>query len=120
MAINWDILKAHYLQTNWVTQLDSLALNLMRIQVPAHSGTDESVEITSLERVNSSLSGLRPGSSWRLNLTFATELLELQRLFSQWKLSWSELWANESKRQEIAILADNGAIVETIAVMKYK
>ena len=43
MAINWDILKAHYLQVLWATQLKSLALNLTRIQLLAQSGTDELV-----------------------------------------------------------------------------
>jgi hypothetical protein len=39
------------------------------------------------------------------DMAFATDLVDLQRLLSRWKLSWSELWTNESKRQEIATLA---------------
>ncbi|MDB9524354.1 hypothetical protein PN498_00015 [Oscillatoria sp. CS-180] len=32
-------------------------------------------------------------------------MVDLQRSLSRWKLSWSETWASESKRQEIAALA---------------
>ena len=43
MAINWDILKAHYLRANRTTQLDCLALNLTWIRILANSGADESI-----------------------------------------------------------------------------
>jgi hypothetical protein len=41
MAINWETLKSHYLQNNQANQLDSLALNLTRLQTFAQSGADE-------------------------------------------------------------------------------
>lgn len=105
MAINWDILKAQYLQANRATQLDSLALNLTRIQLLARSGTDESVAQHLVRESQFFIEWAVPSIDLETDVTFATELVDLQRLLSRWKLSWSELWANESRRQEIATLA---------------
>lgn len=45
-----------------------------------------------------------PGINLETDMGFATDLVDLQRLLSRWKLGWSELWAND-KRQEMATLA---------------
>jgi len=105
MAMNWDILKAHYLQGNRATQLDSLALNLARIQLLAWSGTDESVAQRLVRENQFFIEWTVPSINLETDMPFATELLDLQRLLSCWKLSWSDLWANEKNRQEIAALA---------------
>jgi hypothetical protein len=39
------------------------------------------------------------------DMAFATDLVDLQRLLSRWKLSGSDIWISEKKRQEIAHLA---------------
>lgn len=105
MAINWDILKTQYLQANRATQLDSLALNLTRIQLLAKSGTDESVAQHLVKESQFFIEWAVPSIDLETDVTFATELVDLQRSLSRWKWSWSELWASESKRQEIAALA---------------
>jgi hypothetical protein len=105
MAINWEILKTQYLQANRATQLDSLALNLTRIQLLAKSGTDESVAQHLVRESQFFIEWAVPSIDLETDVTFATELVDLQRLLSRWKLSWSELWGSESKRQEIARLA---------------
>ncbi|NEQ44943.1 MAG: hypothetical protein F6K00_15820 [Leptolyngbya sp. SIOISBB] len=105
MAINWDILKTQYRQANRATQLDSLALNLTRIQLLARSGTDEPVAQHLVRESQFFIEWAVPSIDLETDVTFATELVDLQRLLSRWKLSWSELWASESKRQEIAMLA---------------
>lgn len=105
MAINWDILKAQYLQANRAAQLNSLALNLTRIQLLARSGTDESIAQHLVRESQFFIEWAIPSIDLETNATFATELVDLQRLLSLWKLSWSELWASESKRREIATLA---------------
>lgn len=105
MAINWDILKARYLQADRVTQLDSLVLNLTRIQVLVGSGTDELVAQHLIRESQFFIEWTVPDVNLETHLDFATELLDLQRLLSRWKLSWSDLWANENERQEIAALA---------------
>ena len=43
MGVNWDILKKRFLQADQTAQLESLALNLTRIQFFADSVTGESV-----------------------------------------------------------------------------
>ncbi len=105
MAIDWDILKAQYLQANQETQLDSLVLNLTRIQLLARSGTDESVAHHLVRESQFFIEWAVPRIDLETDVTFATELVDLQRLLSRWKLNWSELWVSEPKRQEIATLA---------------
>ena len=105
MAINWDILKAHYLRANRATQLDSLALNLTRIQILANSGADESIAQHLIRESQFFIEWTVPSIDLETDLTFATELVNLQRLLSRWKLSWSDVWANENQRQEVATLA---------------
>ena len=105
MAIDWDILKAQYLQANQSTQLDSLALNLTRIQLLARSGTDESIAQHLVRESQLFIEWAVPRIDLETDVTFATELVDLQRLLSRWKLHWSELWVSEPKRKEIAILA---------------
>jgi hypothetical protein len=105
MAINWDILKAQYLQANRATQLDSLALNLTRIQLLARSGTDESVAQHLVRESQFFIEWAVLGINLETDIAFASDLVDLQRLLSRWKLGWAELWANEAKRQEMAALA---------------
>lgn len=105
MAINWDILKTRYLQANRAAQLDSLALNLTRIQLLAGSGTDESVAQHLVRESQFFIEWTVPSINLETDVSFATELLDLQRLLSRWKLGWSDLWSSETERQEIATLA---------------
>jgi hypothetical protein len=105
MAINWDILKTQYLQANRTTQLDSLALNLTRIHLLARSGSDESVAQHLVRESQFFIEWAVPNIDLETEIAFATELVDLQRLLSRWKLGWSELWANETQRQEVATLA---------------
>ncbi len=46
-----------------------------------------------------------PGISLEDEITLATELLDLQRLLSHWKLDWPELRGSELERQKIAAAA---------------
>ncbi|ASC69194.1 uncharacterized protein XM38_001200 [Halomicronema hongdechloris C2206] len=108
--MNWDILKTQYLQANRATQLDSLALNLTRIQLLAKSGTDESVAQHLVRESQFFIEWAVPSIDLDSDIAFATELVDLQRLLSRWKLSWSELWGSESQRQEIARLAQQWCV----------
>ena len=40
------------------------------------------------------------------SLTLATELVELQRQLSRWKLHWSKLWLSPDDRLQIAKFAE--------------
>jgi hypothetical protein len=105
MAINWDILKSHYLQGNQSAQLESLALNLIRIQTLAHNGTDEQIAQHLIRESQFFIEWIVLNLNLDTDLSLATELVDLQRLLSRWKLSWPEIWADESERQAIAALA---------------
>lgn len=105
MTINWDILKAQYLQADPAAQLDSLALNLARIHLLAHSGTDEPVVQYLVRESQFFIEWAVPSIDLETDATFATELVDLQRLLSRWKLGWSELWAAEDQRQDMVALA---------------
>ena len=105
MAIDWDILKAQYLQANQANQMDSLALNITQIQLLARNGTDESVAQHLVRESQFFIEWAVPKIVLETDVTFATELVDLQRLLSRWKLHWPELWVSEAKRQEIATLA---------------
>jgi hypothetical protein len=105
MAINWEILKSHYLQNNQTTQLDSLALNLTRLQTLAQSGTDEQIAQHLIRESQFFIEWTVPHLNLETDIHLATQLVDLQRLLSQWKLSGSELWNNEADRQTIATLA---------------
>lgn len=105
MAVNWDILKNRYLQTSQVAQVNSLAMNLIRLQVLARSGTDELVARHLVRESQFFIEWTVPTLNLENDITFATELVELQRLLSQWKLSWSALWKSEQEREKMAEIA---------------
>ncbi|WP_017302364.1 hypothetical protein [Nodosilinea nodulosa] len=105
MAMDWDVLKAQYLRADQATQLGNLALNLTRIQICAQSGTNGPVAQHLVRETQFFIEWIVPSIDLWTNETFATELVDMQRLLSRWKLNWSELWTDESKRQEIAMLA---------------
>ena len=50
------------------------------------------------------------GINLETDIAFASDLVDLQRLLSRWKLGWAELWANEVKRQEMATLAQQWCV----------
>lgn len=105
MAIYWDILKTHYLQASQATQLNHLALNLARIYLLAESGSDEAVVQHLIRESQFFIEWAVPQMDWETEMTFSTELVDLQRLLSRWKLRWSEVWTHEQQRREISTLA---------------
>jgi hypothetical protein len=107
MAMNWDILKLYYLQGNHATQLDSLALNLTRIQTLAQSGADEHVVRHLIRESQFFIEWTVPTLNLETDMALATELVDLQRLLSRWKLNESDLWASETDRQAIASLSQH-------------
>jgi hypothetical protein len=107
MTMNWDILRLHYLQGNHATQLDSLALNLTRIQTLAQSGADEQVVQHLIRESQFFIEWTVPTLDLETDMALATELVNLQRLLSRWKLNGADLWANETERQAIASLSQH-------------
>lgn len=77
MAINWDMLKAQYLQANRATQLDSLALNLRRIQLLACSGTEEIMAQHLVRESQFFIEWAVPTIDLEADMAFATDLVDL-------------------------------------------
>ncbi len=91
MAMNWDVLETRYLRTSRTAQIDSLILNLTRLQVLASNGTDELVAQHLIRESQFFIEWTVHSLDLEKEITFATELVGLQRLLSHWKLSWAEL-----------------------------
>ncbi len=104
MAVNWDILKARYLQASQSAQMDALVLNLIRLQVLAQDGTDELVAQHLVRESQFFIEWTVPGLNLESDITFAGDLVDLQRLLSRWKLGWSELWGDEQERRNIGAI----------------
>ncbi len=105
MAQDWDILKTQYHRSSQETQLQNLALNLTRIHLFAQNGMSESVAQHLVRETQFFIEWVVPTIDLETDMALATALVDLQRLLSRWKLDWSVLWANESKRQEMAVIA---------------
>jgi hypothetical protein len=105
MAQDWDILKTQYLRSNRETQLQNLTLNLTRIHLFAQSGTKGPVAQYLVRETQFFIEWFVPGLDLATDMALATALVDLQRLLSRWKLDWSVLWAIESERQKIAMIA---------------
>lgn len=102
MAMNWEKLKARYEAASPTTQLDSIGMNLIRIQTLAESGTEEPVAHHLIRESQFFIEWTVPQLNLETEMTLATDLLSLQRLLSRWKLNWPALWSNPSERQQMA------------------
>ena len=105
MAVNWDLLKNQYLQGNRSNQLGNLALNLMRLHLLARQGSDSVFAQHLVWESQLFVEWTVPTLNLSTEIWAASELLELQRSLSRWKLNWVELWANESEREQVAVMA---------------
>lgn len=107
MAMNWEILKTRYLQSSRASQMDSLSLNLTRLQSLAASGVESSVAHHLVRESQFFIEWIVSGLNLEAEMPLATELLSLQRQLSSWKLSWPELWNSERERQKISAASQN-------------
>jgi hypothetical protein len=107
MAIEWDILKTRYLQYSPAAQIDNLALNFLRLQVLTRSGTDESAAQHLVRESQFLIEWTVPRIDLGKDMAFATELVDLQRLLSQWKSSWPELWQDGQARHKVSVAAQD-------------
>ncbi|MEL6488871.1 MAG: hypothetical protein AAFV85_00900 [Cyanobacteria bacterium J06634_6] len=85
--------------------MNSLTLNLIRLQVLAASGAEEAVAHHLVRESQFFIEWSVPSINLETDMSLATELLSLQRQLSRWKLSWSELWNSDLERQHIATTA---------------
>lgn len=102
MAVNLDSLKTQYLQHDIPTQLDRLVEHLAQIRALAQAGVEEQLAQDLIRESQFFIEWAVPSLNLDTNLELATELVELQRQLSQWKLHWSTLWFSPSDRVQIA------------------
>lgn len=102
MAVNLDSLKSQYLQNDTATQLGRLAANLTQIKALAQAGTEEQLAQDLIRESQFFIEWIVPSLDLKTELNLATELVELQRQLSRWKLYCSRLWSSSSDRLQIA------------------
>lgn len=103
MGVDWETLKHRFLEMDQSAQLNSLALNLIRIQGVASSGTGESVFEYLVRESQFFIEWIVTELDLEEDLDRAVELADLQRLLSRWKLG--DWWGDVEKRQEMTRLA---------------
>jgi hypothetical protein len=114
MEINWDTLKQCYLQTNLVAQLESIMLNLTRIQMLANSGEDGQTVRHLVRESQHLIKWTVPMLDLETDLQIATELVDLQRQLGEWKLDWERIWGNDRDLEEISASADRASLVTVV------
>ena len=105
MAINWEMLKTRYLRSEPMAQLESLVLNLTRIQTLVENQDGEEVAKHLVRESQFFIEWTVSSLDLEQNMILATDLADLQRQLSVWKLDWSECWENLQQRQQIAQLS---------------
>jgi hypothetical protein len=102
MAVNLDSLKTQYLQHDVSTLLDRLIENMTQIKALAQAGTEEQLAQDLIRESQFFIEWIVPNLKLDTNLELATELVELQRQLSCWKLHWSMLWSSPGERLQVA------------------
>jgi len=105
--MNWDRLKARYEAVATNVQIDSLGMNLVRLQTLAENGSEELVAQHLVRESQFFIEWIVPGLNLETNMSLVQELLSLQRLLSRWKLNWSQLWSSPMERQNMADVAQH-------------
>jgi hypothetical protein len=102
MAVNLDSLKTQYLQHDVSTQLGRLVENLTQIKAVAQAGTEEQRAQDLIRESQFFIEWIVPNLNLETTLELATELVELQRQLSRWKLQWATLWSNPGDRLQVS------------------
>jgi hypothetical protein len=101
MAVNLDVLKTQYLQQDISAQLSQLMENLTQIKAVAQVGKDKQIGQDLIRESQFFIEWVVTSLNLETNLELATELVELQRQLSRWKLHWSRLWSSPDERLRI-------------------
>lgn len=101
MAVNLDILKDEYLQHDTSAQLSQLAANLTQLKTLTQSGAEEQAARDLIRESQFFIEWVVPNLDLETNLTLSTELVDLQRQLSRWKLNWSALWSSPQERSQV-------------------
>jgi hypothetical protein len=102
VAVNLDILRDAYLQHDLSVQLSQLGANLNQIKTLTQTGVEEQIALDLIREGQFFIEWVVPNLNLETNLDLSTELVELQRQLSRWKLHWSALWSSPQERSQIA------------------
>jgi hypothetical protein len=102
--ISEGMLKSIYLKTDHKAQLNSLVLNLIRIQSLLREHKNEQATYYFIRESQFFIEWTVPTMNLETDIDFAVELVDLQRLLGHWKLDWPDHWDSEKKR--LAIIED--------------
>ena len=95
---DWTLIQERYLRDRIPVRLGGLAANLRRIKSFA-------AQETSREAVASLIEESKYFIEWTARDTqieTAAQLVELQVQLARWQLTWSQIWSDPSRRQQIA------------------
>lgn len=85
-----------------MTQIGKLVDNLTQIKALAQAGIEEQSAQDLIRESQFFIEWVVPNLDLDTNLELATELVELQRQLSRWKLHWSILWTSPIDRLQVA------------------
>jgi hypothetical protein len=83
-------------------QFSQLAANLTQIKTLTQAGVEEQAAQDLIRESQIFIEWVVHNLDLETNLVLSTELVELQRQLSRWKLHWSVLWSNPQERSQIA------------------
>jgi len=83
MTMNWEMLKTRYLQTSCASQMDSLSLNLTRLQTLAASGVESTIAHHLVRESQFFIEWTISALNLETDIVLATELFFLQRQLSR-------------------------------------
>lgn len=88
-VVDWEQLRNRYQQADVPTRLGALASNLSRIHSLSVRGEQAAVVVHLIRESQFLIEWTAPS----LDIDFAAELVELQRLLGGWYYHWDEVWA---------------------------
>ncbi|MBE9013979.1 hypothetical protein IQ250_27695 [Pseudanabaenaceae cyanobacterium LEGE 13415] len=96
-VIDWEALRNRYQEVDVSTRLGALASNLSRIHSLSLRGEQSAVVIHLIRESQFLIEWTAPN----LEIEFAAELVELQRLLGSWYYHWDEVWTTPEQRNQL-------------------
>lgn len=95
---DWKALQGRYLNDEVPTRLGGLAANLARIKSLTKSG----VNGNAVEYLIRESKFFIEWTAMDAGMDYAAELVELQVQLARWQFHWSNIWADDAKRINVA------------------
>jgi hypothetical protein len=117
---DWIQKQQRFQKDNICTRLGNLASNLAHIKSFSDDPAHGDLVLSLVEETKFFIEWTAP----EMDIEQAVELVDLQRLLSQWQRSWGQVWIDTAKRTQVAKLASiwsdrvlemSGLLSETVA-----